>query len=157
MKKPDLWDRGMVTGGPGQKPDWKKWPSLSHSDMVTGGISFTTLIYTLHVRFYAQFDVYFQKIKNQTDIKAQNFIMSIFQHQHTIYDTLTQFCIWNVFVIFCLKLSNFLTFTILFCKSPILQVPFCNDIWLIWKYFEDLFLIVPNTTVIHYSPKGLKF
>ncbi len=23
-KKPDLWVRGMVTGGPGQKPDWKK-------------------------------------------------------------------------------------------------------------------------------------
>ncbi len=24
MKKPGLWDRGMVNGGPGQKPDWKK-------------------------------------------------------------------------------------------------------------------------------------
>ncbi len=27
----------MVTGGPGQKPDWKKLPGLSDSDMVTGG------------------------------------------------------------------------------------------------------------------------
>ncbi len=36
MKKPGLWDRGIVTGESGQKPDWKKWPSLSDSDMVTG-------------------------------------------------------------------------------------------------------------------------
>ncbi len=27
-KKPGLWDRGIVTGGPGQKPDWKK---MTHS------------------------------------------------------------------------------------------------------------------------------
>ncbi len=24
MEKPGLWDRGTVSGGPGQKPDWKK-------------------------------------------------------------------------------------------------------------------------------------
>ncbi len=36
MKKPGVWDRGMVTGGPGQKSDWKKWPGLSDSDMVIG-------------------------------------------------------------------------------------------------------------------------
>ncbi len=39
MKKPGLWDRGMVTGELDQKPDWKKWPSLSDSDMVTGGLT----------------------------------------------------------------------------------------------------------------------
>ncbi len=33
-----MWDRGMVTGGPGQKPDWRRWPGLSDSDMVTGGL-----------------------------------------------------------------------------------------------------------------------
>ncbi len=33
------WDRGMVIGGLGQKPDWKKWPGLSDNDMVTGGLS----------------------------------------------------------------------------------------------------------------------
>ncbi len=37
LKKNSLWDYGMVTGGPGQKPDLKKWPGLSDSDMVTGG------------------------------------------------------------------------------------------------------------------------
>ncbi len=38
MKKPSLWDRGMITGGPGQKPDWKKMTGLSDSDLVTGGL-----------------------------------------------------------------------------------------------------------------------
>ncbi len=28
----------MAIGGAGQKPDWKKWPGLSDSDMVTGGL-----------------------------------------------------------------------------------------------------------------------
>ncbi len=37
-KKPSLRDGGMVTGEPGQKPDWKKWPCLSDSDTVTGGL-----------------------------------------------------------------------------------------------------------------------
>ncbi len=36
--KPSLWEHGMITGGLGQKPDWKKWFSLSDSDMVTGGV-----------------------------------------------------------------------------------------------------------------------
>ncbi len=31
----------MVTGGPGQKPDLKKRPGLSDSDMVTGGKTFS--------------------------------------------------------------------------------------------------------------------
>ncbi len=34
MKKPG----GVATGGPGQKPDRKKWPSLSDSDMASGGL-----------------------------------------------------------------------------------------------------------------------
>ncbi len=52
LKEPSLWDRGMVTGGPGRKPDWKKndpicqtviwpqkkWSDLSDSDMATGGL-----------------------------------------------------------------------------------------------------------------------
>ncbi len=36
-KNTGLWDRGMVTGGPGQKPDWKKM-TRSVSDKVTGGL-----------------------------------------------------------------------------------------------------------------------
>ncbi len=40
MKKPGLWDRGMVTGGLSQKPDFKKMTRLSESDMVTGGLKF---------------------------------------------------------------------------------------------------------------------
>ncbi len=28
-----------VTGGLGQKPDWKKWPGVSDSDTVTGELS----------------------------------------------------------------------------------------------------------------------
>ncbi len=40
-KKPGLWDRGMVTGGLGQKPDWKKMTGLSDSDLVTGRLNFS--------------------------------------------------------------------------------------------------------------------
>ncbi len=47
MKKPGLWDHGVVTGGPVQKPDWKKWPGLSDSNMVTGGLIFPFL-HSLH-------------------------------------------------------------------------------------------------------------
>ncbi len=36
--KPSLWDRGTVIGWPGQKPDRKKWPGPSDSDMVPGGL-----------------------------------------------------------------------------------------------------------------------
>ncbi len=38
MKKPGMWDRSMATGGPGQKPDRKKWPRLSDSGMASGGL-----------------------------------------------------------------------------------------------------------------------
>ncbi len=48
MKKPGLPDHSMVTGGPGQKPDFKKCPGLSDSDMIADGLilyfSLTTLI-----------------------------------------------------------------------------------------------------------------
>ncbi len=37
-KNPDLWDHGVSTGGPGQKPDRKKWPGLSDSGMISGGL-----------------------------------------------------------------------------------------------------------------------
>ncbi len=41
-KKPGLWDHGVATGGPGQKPDGKKQPGLSDSGMASGGLtSFT--------------------------------------------------------------------------------------------------------------------
>ncbi len=49
----------MVTGGPGQKPDWKKWPSLSDSDMVTGGLknAYLDLVIgrTAAYRWYSEF------------------------------------------------------------------------------------------------------
>ncbi len=35
-KKTGLWDCGVTTGGPGQKPDRKKWPGLSYSSMASG-------------------------------------------------------------------------------------------------------------------------
>ncbi len=38
MKKRGLWDLGVATGGPGQKPDRKKWPGLSDSCMASGGL-----------------------------------------------------------------------------------------------------------------------
>ncbi len=38
MNKPGLWDCGMVTGELGKKPDWKKRPGLSDSDIVTDGL-----------------------------------------------------------------------------------------------------------------------
>ncbi len=41
-KKPGLWDRGVTTGGSGQKPDRKKWPGLSDSDMTSGGLNKNT-------------------------------------------------------------------------------------------------------------------
>ncbi len=34
-KNPYLWDRGVATGGLGQKPDRKKWPGLSDSGMAS--------------------------------------------------------------------------------------------------------------------------
>ncbi len=39
IKNPCLWDRDVATGGPGQKPDRKKWPSLSDSGMASGGLN----------------------------------------------------------------------------------------------------------------------
>ncbi len=36
LKNPGLLDPGTVTGGLGQKPDWKKDPVCRDSDMVTG-------------------------------------------------------------------------------------------------------------------------
>ncbi len=36
-KKTGLWDRGVATGGLGQKPDRKEWPGLSDSGMASGG------------------------------------------------------------------------------------------------------------------------
>ncbi len=38
-KKPGLWDRGVATGGLGQKPARKKWPGLSDRGMASGGLS----------------------------------------------------------------------------------------------------------------------
>ncbi len=38
MKKPGLWDRGVATGGAGQKPDRKKLPGLSDIGMAFGGL-----------------------------------------------------------------------------------------------------------------------
>ncbi len=38
-KKPSLWDRGVTTGGLGQKSDRKKWPSLSDSGMASGRLN----------------------------------------------------------------------------------------------------------------------
>ncbi len=46
LKKPGLWDRGVATGGLGQKSDRKKWPSLSDSGMVYGGL---TMLSVLHL------------------------------------------------------------------------------------------------------------
>ncbi len=37
--KPGLWDRGVATGGLGQKPDGKKWPGVSDSGMASGGLN----------------------------------------------------------------------------------------------------------------------
>ncbi len=42
-----MWDCGMVTGGPGQKSDLKKWPGLSDSDTVTGVLRFVCDYLTL--------------------------------------------------------------------------------------------------------------
>ncbi len=38
MKNPGLWGHGMVTGGRVKNLIEKKWPGLSDSDMVTGGL-----------------------------------------------------------------------------------------------------------------------
>ncbi len=43
MKKTGLWDRGVATGGPGQKPDLKKWLGLSDSGMASSGLTNTKL------------------------------------------------------------------------------------------------------------------
>ncbi len=45
MKKPGLWDGGMVTGVPGENLIEKNWPGLSGSDMVTGGLKLFKKIY----------------------------------------------------------------------------------------------------------------
>ncbi len=45
MKKPNLWVRGMVTDGPVENLIEKKWPSLSDSDMVTGGLNYVTIFF----------------------------------------------------------------------------------------------------------------
>ncbi len=38
MKKRGLWNRGVATGEPDQKPYRKKWPGLSDSGMASGGL-----------------------------------------------------------------------------------------------------------------------
>ncbi len=37
-ENPGLWDRGVATGGLGQKPDRKKMTGLSDSGMASGGL-----------------------------------------------------------------------------------------------------------------------
>ncbi len=53
LKNSGLWDYGLVTGEPGQKPDWKKWPGLSDSDMVTGGLILTSSSHGIFSKIFA--------------------------------------------------------------------------------------------------------